>query len=70
MGMGIRVTVRKIDGMQENRNERCVESPPLQINPLRFDNVVDELSPGKRPTPFTIDQILAATPTPFHYDSG
>jgi len=68
--MGIGVTVRKIDGMQENRNEWRVESPPLQINPLRFDNVVDELSPGKRPTPFAINQILAATPTPFHCDSG
>jgi hypothetical protein len=70
MGMGIRVTVRKLDGMQENRNERRVESPPLQINPLRFDNVVDELSPGKRPTPFAINQVLPATPTPFHCDSG
>ena len=70
MGMGIRVPVRKVDGMQENRNERRVESPPLQINPLRFDNVIDQLPSGKRPTPFTIDQILAATPTPFHYDSG
>jgi hypothetical protein len=70
MGMGIRVTVRKIDGMQEDRTERCVESPPLQINPLRFDNVVDELSSGKRPTPFAINQVLPATPTPFHCDSG
>ncbi len=35
-----------------------------------FDNVVDELSPGKRPTPFAIDQVLPATPTPFHCDLG
>jgi hypothetical protein len=70
MGMGIRVTVRKIDGMQEDRTERCVESPPLQIYPLRFDSVVDELSSGKRPTPLAIDQVLPAMPTPFHCASG
>jgi hypothetical protein len=28
------------------------------------------LSSGKRPTPFAVDQVLPAMPTPFHCDSG
>jgi len=66
MGVGMRVAIGKLDGVQEDRPERCVKSPPLHVDPLWFEDVVDELPSSEGPAPFAIDQVLPTTTSPSH----
>ncbi len=66
MGVGMRVAIGELDGVQEDRPERRVKSPPLHVDLLWFEDVVDELPSSEGPAPFAIDQVLPTTPSQSH----
>lgn len=64
MVVRIRIAIRKQDGVEKDRTEWGVEAPALEVRPTWLRMIGNELSTGKRPSPFAVHAIQTSAHAP------